>query len=430
MMDALLQADWRVVVCTAGEAPRFELGSEHHHIVRLSPQGRIPQYVTPADKPRKKLPLILPGPDPNSRFVRAVFNLAPSLIGRYRPDILMASGPPFSLFTASRFLGMQFNIPLVLDFRDAWHTPMPWPYRHRWQRKAAIREEALCLRQASRLIAATEVLQRSWQSVYGVTISNISCIIRHGFTPLPADFPSDLLPEACRFFDDAPPFLLVYTGQLRGIDIMTNSGLENAVRGIGRFLRRILLGATFCEHLNMDWMSLRYLLPALAQAGRECPDFKNRFRLVLAGQPYTKIDDLAEKYGLKGRIIQTGFLPADQIDALLRRSQLALLMLYGIKSCPNHWCVPSKLYGYLGAGRPILSLLPEGEALDIAKKSQLAITAPPNDPVKIKEAILSAFQRQQDKSVVIKPDWDYIQQFSAEVQMQRFRDCLESIPIS
>ncbi len=51
--------------------------------------------------------------------------------------------------------------------------------------------------------------------------------------------------------------------------------------------------------------------------------------------------------------------------------------------------IPGKLYEYMGAGRPILALVPESEAADLVRDLGWGEVAPPDDP----EAIAAALRR-------------------------------------
>jgi glycosyltransferase involved in cell wall biosynthesis len=50
--------------------------------------------------------------------------------------------------------------------------------------------------------------------------------------------------------------------------------------------------------------------------------------------------------------------------------------------------VPTKLFDYLGAGRPVVLAMEDGEAADILRKSNAGHVVPPGDPEELARAIL------------------------------------------
>ena len=80
-----------------------------------------------------------------------------------------------------------------------------------------------------------------------------------------------------------------------------------------------------------------------------------KFRLVFAGQTFDQVDQWARRWGLEGNVEQLGPVPAESTEELSADADLLALSPYGIKSCAYHWCVPSKVYSYLGSGNAILA---------------------------------------------------------------------------
>ena len=72
------------------------------------------------------------------------------IIRDWCPDILFASGPPFTTLLVGYLLSRATGVPLVVEFRDRWsedpYYPSPW-WRGRWDRWL----EALIVRQAAGL---------------------------------------------------------------------------------------------------------------------------------------------------------------------------------------------------------------------------------------------------------------------------------------
>ncbi len=77
-------------------------------------------------------------------------------IGQLRedpPSIVLASGPPFAMFIAARWVAAHFGVPLVLDYRDEW-TECPFDFVSAGPDDR--RYEQACLASAQAVIFTTE----------------------------------------------------------------------------------------------------------------------------------------------------------------------------------------------------------------------------------------------------------------------------------
>src|SRR6185312_221423 len=56
----------------------------------------------------------------------------------FKPDVVVASGPPFGIFEGARRVAAEMTVPLVLDMRDPWVDPLrtrlPSLLAYRWAR--------------------------------------------------------------------------------------------------------------------------------------------------------------------------------------------------------------------------------------------------------------------------------------------------------
>ena len=74
-----------------------------------------------------------------------------------------------------------------------------------------------------------------------------------------------------------------------------------------------------------------------------------------------------------------GYLSHDESVALLRSSQLLFLPMHDLPQGTRAGLVPGKTYEYLGAGRPILAAVPDGDARDILAAAGNATICRPAD---------------------------------------------------
>jgi glycosyl transferase family 4 len=419
--DALRKAGFRVIVLTV----RCEAGvgriSDDLIVCTVTEDGQLPSEMDTSDLPRWPWWKPIPGPDPSRRSFRAVYQTAHNLIGQYKPDVLFATAPPFSSLVAGHQLAEHYHLPLILEFRDAWFTGMPWPYKNRWQRRSAQHWERLCVDKADRVITVTDTYRRILSDTYGTKVGNKTCTIRHGYDartfdnePAPLEIPGGAAEEGC--------FVITHTGQFQGFDELESQPW----RRLGQGIKRIILGSRSCCQLRMDWQCPYYLMAAVAKAAQTNSEFRRQYRLVFVGQKFDQIDRWAQQMHLE-HVHQTGPLLPEQALQWMRQSDLLVLLLYGIKNCAYHWCVPSKLYSYLRAGKPILPLTPSGEARDLARQSGLAGKAMPDDISYIARELLIFFRDQQRDPAEREMNWEFVKPFDLKIQQQRFVEQFQSV---
>ena len=425
-VSALIEADYAVTVITAGKSAELQQPSPALTVCRIGPDGSLPIQIDKDHLPAWPWWKVSVGPEPDKLFTRASFFAAHFFAKNQPLQMTLVSGPPFSLMPIGLQLKELYNIPLVLDLRDAWFTAMPWPYRNALQRRQARRFERLCLEQADGVITATDTLKKHLIDKYQGDLSDKTITIRHGFdnSPPPDDDKAVDLPILA---NSDQPFTVTYTGQLHGVDIASATFWHNSFHSWGRLLRKVTLGARFCDDLNLEWMSPHILLESVARSCADDEHFKNNVRLLFVGQRCPQIDNWAADHNLAGQVFQLGPLPPQTAQAIARQSDLLVLTLYGIKNCVYHWCVPSKLYAYLGTGKPILALLPPGEALDLVIKSGLGFPATPDNTTEISIVLLDRYNSFTSGSVDVDPDRDFINQFTAEQQQAKLISNINSL---
>jgi glycosyltransferase involved in cell wall biosynthesis len=88
-----------------------------------------------------------------------------------------------------------------------------------------------------------------------------------------------------------------------------------------------------------------------------------------------------------------GYMPHQEAIAAMRRADVLVL----IKHVEPRYrgLIPGKLYEYMGAGRPILALVPECEAADLVRAGKWGEVAPPDDPDAIAAALLRLLSHQR-----------------------------------
>jgi hypothetical protein len=431
-VNALVRSGIRVIVVTQGQTPSVEERCPNLVVVRINSSGRLPGDIPEESRRRWPAWRMLPGPDPTPRYAIGTYQASQWAVDRYQPQAIIASGPPFSLMAVASEVSRQSGRPLILEFRDAWYSAMPWPYRSSLRKTLARYWERRCVRQASKIITVTTACRNILAQTYGDEIAGRIETIRHGFEDTHAlgslneseqknlNSIFEKIYSAPRSNPGEQTFTLAYTGQLRGIDVVNMGRGRRMIQRLDHLARHVALGATFCENLILEWMSPDRLIAALGVLAKKSPDFRRDLRLVFVGQQFDPIDKWSRQANLADNVFQLGRLSPGQTRRVLLRADLLILTLYGIKNNDYHWCVPSKVYDYLSTGKPILNLTPPGEANDMVNRAGVAYNAGPDDIAEIAGVIEKLYQQHRGGGISVQPDWDFIRRFQIAAQQEKF----------
>jgi glycosyltransferase involved in cell wall biosynthesis len=262
-------------------------------------------------------------PDMQRPWIRHAVSAAVATSQRHRPDVLWATGPPWSSFVVARRVSDVTGIPYVLDFRTSW-TIVPSPFeaiRPRWAQRADGRRLRELLRNAQAVCffyrAEAECFWRLYRDALDVSRIHV---IPNGFD---GEVERTGPPHADRF-------TILYAGTL------SDYGYEAFVDALARFIQR---DPTRAQTVRVQFI------------GEEEPTLRRRVEML----------------GLSAVVSTKPPVPHGEVAALQRHASVLLML----ERKPSHkgyeLLAGAKLFNYLKAGRPILGVVPHGEASRILR---------------------------------------------------------------
>ena len=219
----------------------------------------------------------------------------------WQPDLVYASGPPFSTLVIGWRLARRLQVPLVSEFRDRWSDDPYYPPSELRQRLDRWLERRI-VRDSRGLVTVSEPWARTYRQRFGKPVH----VLYNGFDP-------DLVDPARASLSEGGPLRIVYTG-----------GIYPGRRDPSM------------------------LFDAIARLGAD-PD---AIRVDFYGTKESHVRPLAETYGVTA-CVQV-HPPVPQPDAVRRQLDADVLLLMQWQDPREQGNVPGKLFEYLGARRPIL----------------------------------------------------------------------------
>lgn len=343
LVDQLPEFGWRPVVVTGPGRREQRWTPQDETLDRSSADVRRVRGPEPGPGGRAERWLRSPSP-----WARWWTREAHDALATLDVDVILATLSPFEGARAALAAAAERRIPCVLDLRDPWALDEMVMYPTRLHREAELRAMRAALTDAHAVVMntreAASAVVRTWPELAGKCVT-----IPNGFDP--ADF--DVEPE--KRSDDA--LRIVHTGYL-------HTELEPG--GISARIRRLAGGAL--DGVDVGARSHVRLIDALDRVD-------GKVELHLAGLLSPADVAAADRPYVHLR----GYLPHRESVALAKSADALFLPMHDLPRGTRARIVPGKAYEYLGAARPILAAVPDGDARDLLEQTGNAILVRPND---------------------------------------------------
>jgi glycosyltransferase involved in cell wall biosynthesis len=270
-------------------------------------------------------------PDNRIGWLPWLYHEGSQMCRAWRPDLLFASGPPFTALLATRLLSARLGVPWVAELRDRWADD-PYSEAPPWRAAMDHWLERRVLASSKALITVTE----PWAEFYRRKYDKPVATIYNGYDPLDFDFPESAAspPPAS---PDAP-LIIGYTG-----------GIYPGRR---------------------DPTPLFLALKLLGEMG-------DRFRVVFCGTTPSHVWPLAERAGVARLVEVRPGVPYAESLRFQRQSDVLLLMQWNDPREQGN--CPGKFFEYIASLRPILILgLEDGVPATITRDRAAGFCS--NDP--------------------------------------------------
>lgn len=298
-------------------------------------------------------------------------------------DAIFATGRPWTALVIGLILKRVTGKPLAVDFRDPWMTN-PFriqysPLRNRLERWL----ERQVVRGADVVIANTEELRLEFVQRFPKEPAGKFMALLNGFDP--EDFGSH--PESKS--PHPAQFTIAHTGFLYG-----KRDPKNFLEAV-----RVCL-----EQSRIDRKKIRVVFVGAAELSYDLPAY-----LAAAG--------------LSDVVRTSGHVPYQDSLACLRAADVLLLLQPGTTTQ-----VPSKLFDYIGIGKPILGISPlDGATSRLMMNNRLGLVADPDDIVGIVDTLTSLYKAWDSGSLAAMTDGEGFKRFDVRYVTRTLAERLADI---
>jgi hypothetical protein len=313
-------------------------------------------------------------PDKYRSWIKPATQLALSWQDRWQPDVIYSSGPPHSSHMVAADLSTRLRIPWVAELRDLW-VGDPYFDRHTLLKPM---HDRLALRTLSRAAACVVVTDEAR--------ARLGEIFKK-------------------------PILLSYNGY----DAGEFAGLDDVQPFDKERLTIVHAGVIYPG--RRDPAPLFRAISSLGKQGR-------KIRCLFYSDTHGSVAALAEQYGVRESVEIRVEIPRAQILRLER--QVDILLECRWQDRAGDGVIPGKLFEYIGARRPILSVGSlTGEAADIVRNDNFGLVS--NDPDEIKAMLIECLKLKEQLGRLPDRIGCTDDRFRRETQFQKLNGLFEEI---
>jgi glycosyltransferase involved in cell wall biosynthesis len=326
----------------------------------------------------------------------AFYSVIDKAVTQYSPKAIFATVPPFSILPLAGRIAKKYNLPLILDFRDAWSQWRTVPYGtvfHYWK---TLQLERKYLRNADAIIATSGQTLDDFKRLHKNVPASKFHYIPNGYNGTLQDWkPID---------SEKKEFTIGYVGSFYFTFEARQQMLQPWWRKKGHRMLQ------YIPH-KQDWLyrSPYFFFKALQQLDSSNPVLGRKIRVIFAGKKAPWLADMIKSFGLEDQVSLIGEIP-HQRSLLFQRECDALLITSAKQLGGRDYSIAGKTFEYLQMQRPVIAFACEGAQKDLLKASGTAILCDPDDTDKAVSDLTNLFEGR----IRLQPDQTFLKTISRQ----------------
>jgi len=310
---------------------------------------------------------------------------AKKIIKKENIDLIFTSSLPWTSSLIGVLLKKLTKKPLVIEFRDAWSFNPHITYTMKTHQWFNTHLESFVLKNLDHLITVTPGMINGYVNKRPDLKNRIS-LIYNGFDP------NDFQFKETKSFDK---FTIIYTGSFYGLQ-----SPELFFRGLRKVISKKII-------------------------------LKNEMQVLLVGHKTKFVEKLIEKYNLKEIVNYKDFVLVKEANRYILKSQMLLLIIGDDERAKSH-VLTGKVFQYLATGKPILALVPKGDASEMIQKysDNSYIISDYDNIDKIAEAIYDCYTKWKEGKLnkkISKKTIEFRKKFNREVETKQLAEIFDKV---
>lgn len=287
-------------------------------------------------------------PDARKFWIKPSIKFLTNYLAKNPVEVVVSTGPPHSMHMIAKGVNQNTSIPWIADFRDPW-TNIDFVEDlslTTWGKAAHARMEKAVLKEATEVVAVTPTMAKELGEIGDRNVH----VITNGFDK--DDFDKDVSSphKACT---------------------LLHIGTMNKAR-----------------NPDILWLAIKEL-------AKEKEDFAKHFKLKLIGKIDAGIQQSVSEYGLDELVDIVDYVPHSEIITEQKKAHILLLL---VNNSPNAYLLyQGKLFEYMAAGKPVLTIGPEsGDTRTLLEKLDQSTYTPFGEKDALKIHLSTLFDDYQE----------------------------------
>ena len=282
-------------------------------------------------------------------------------------DAIWATCPPFNVAGLALAARDAFHKPLIVDMRDAWSQWGSAPFRTWLHYRRVLRDEVELMNAAEAVVCVTpQLAQMQWQ---------LTRKPRHHFHWIPNAYDFDTPPPCeLRLAPGKARLRISYVGQFYF------NPLHEDADGIIPWYKKKPNRWLHYYATRQRWIyrTPYFFFRAWARLRETNPALGDRLEFHYVGQLPDWLPEMADAFGLGQLCTWHGVKPKQEAQDILEGSDA--LLSTSIKVVDGEdYCLASKTFDYIAAGKPVLGFVCPGTQRDFLVGSNIAMLFDPDD---------------------------------------------------
>lgn len=370
------------------KAKTFEPGYQAKQAVSASVNGQVGGIKSVLRKSVRAAANMILQPDPQILWYPHALKMGRRILREGGFEAVVATGPPFSSFLLARKLGLEFDLPYLLDFRDEWDIS-----NSVWENK----------RQGRLSLALQRKLQtRVLRDASGVVATTMAS--------------SETLAHRCEQAGSSGVNRVVFNGfDAEDMRRSANDGHQSK----GERFRLSYVGTLW------NLTSIQPLVDAVVSLEQREPESVRHLELVFAGRRTAEQDaclDQLESTSVK--LVRHGYMDHGEALQLMESSDALCLTLSDLPHARR--VIPAKMFEYMAVKKRIVGIMPQGDAWELLADYPGALLKVPGDVFGIRDGLQTELDYYREFG---SQEFDYVNlhQFSRHALTGQFANVLNEI---
>jgi len=317
----------------------------------------------------------------------------PEIIAIHQPKVIFVTAPPFSIIDLAINIKREFNIPLVIDLRDAWSNWFTAPYHSFFHYTWVRRKESKALRLADKIITTSKQTEKDLKKLN-------SYVDKKKFVYIPNGYDGNL--SKWNVLSKKNKIVVGYVGSF----YYSPEQRQNMVSSWWE--RKGYRKLSYIPN-KQDWLyrSPYFFFKMLSQLISNEPDYKNIIQIKFAGRKEKWFDDMVKKFKLESLVKHIGLL--NHQDSMAFQGKCDALFLTSSKVINGRdYSIAGKTFEYIKNLKPIIACTSEGAQTDLLMKTGVAIHLNPDD---ISNGV-EKLKKLLDGQIKLTPNYKFINSLS------------------